>query len=431
MPGKQLNSQSQELVLKLLHYFEMEKENGGPLVPINCVQERVSEALGISLSTVSRIKHKSNRCEGSIPAKKPRNCRKPKTSDLDEPIKMEVRNTVYNMYKQKKHVTLCSLREELEAKEILQISTMSLRTLLLHLGFKYKAENNRKVLMERSNIVAKRSFFLRKYRANKVSSHPSSVVFLDETWIYAKGNARKSWQDDSTASVRKPGGFEGKRFIVLHAGTRDGFINDCSLLFASKSKLLDYHGEMNSELFSKWVKESLIPNLEEPSIIIMDNAPYHSVQAEKQPTSAWKKSNISEWLMHKGIPYEEGITKQEMLQIAKRHKEEVTYVIDELLREHGHEVLRLPPYHCQFNAIELVWAKAKTYYDKNIGRDGYGDDKVLNMWKEALLTCTPNIWSNCVEHTDRVIEEWYQRDVLIEDVTEIRINLDESSSDSE
>jgi len=25
----------------------------------------------------------------------------------------------------------------------------------------------------------------------------------------------------------------------------------------------------------------------------------------------------------------------------------------------GHEVIRLPPYHCQYNPIELIWAQVK------------------------------------------------------------------------
>ena len=35
------------------------------------------------------------------------------------------------------------------------------------------------------------------------------------------------------------------------------------------------------------------------------------------------------------------------------------YAIDELIRENGHEVLRLPPYHPDFNAIELIWSQLK------------------------------------------------------------------------
>ena len=33
--------------------------------------------------------------------------------------------------------------------------------------------------------------------------------------------------------------------------------------------LMDYHGEMNAEMVTKWCDEKLIPNLKEPSPIII------------------------------------------------------------------------------------------------------------------------------------------------------------------
>ena len=35
------------------------------------------------------------------------------------------------------------------------------------------------------------------------------------------------------------------------------------------------------------------------------------------------------------------------------------YELDVLANEMGHEVIRLPPYHCQYNPIELLWAQIK------------------------------------------------------------------------
>lgn len=43
------------------------------------------------------------------------------------------------------------------------------------------------------------------------------------------------------------------------------------------------------------------------------------------------------------IAFDEKLLKAELLQLAKMNKKENIYVIDELIRQHGHEVLRLPP----------------------------------------------------------------------------------------
>lgn len=44
---------------------------------------------------------------------------------------------------------------------------------------------------------------------------------------------------------------------------------------------------------------------------------------------------------------------------------EKEYRINTLAQTHGHEVLRLPPYFCIFNPIEMVWAQLKTNVRKN------------------------------------------------------------------
>lgn len=285
--------------------------------------------------------------------------------------------------------------------------------------------------MEKPEISALRAEFLRKYMKNANSDYSRQLVFLDETWIFSKGSKQRSWQDDSKKSVRKPGGYDGKRFIILHAGHKGGFVPNASLIFATNSKLADYHGDMNAEKFIKWVTEKLIPNLEEPSLVIMDNASYHSTEIEKQPTSSWTRPAIITWLQKHNIPYEAELLKPELLYLAKCNKKPKTYVVDELLRENGHEVLRLPPYHCQFNAIEMIWADSKTYYNTHIGETGYGDEKVIEMWKEALNKCTANIWQAKIEHTDKLIREQFEKEKIVLDYPEFIINLNEADSDTD
>ncbi|KAK9744531.1 hypothetical protein QE152_g7686 [Popillia japonica] len=112
------------------------------------------------------------------------------------------------MYKERKHVTLQSLKDQLKTKEIVSLSRQSLATLLKDIGFKFRKEDNRRALVERHYVALMRSVFLKKYMDNLSSSTPRPVVFLDETWIYSKGNKGKSWQDDSVKSVRKPEGYD-------------------------------------------------------------------------------------------------------------------------------------------------------------------------------------------------------------------------------
>jgi transposase len=58
---------------------------------------------------------------------------------------------------------------------------------------------------------------------------------------------------------------------------------------------------MNSVIFSKWVEEQLVPALPPKSLVVMDNASFHSAIKEgtKAPTSATRKGGIQKWLKDK------------------------------------------------------------------------------------------------------------------------------------
>ncbi|KAJ3661523.1 hypothetical protein Zmor_005917 [Zophobas morio] len=143
-----------------------------------------------------------------------------------------------------KNITLNTLNAELKRKQIVHMSVSSLRRLLFLIDFKYKKDDNRIVLMEKPHIAGQRTRFLRKYKENLESDFKRDVIFLDETWIFSKRNAIKSWQDGSSKSMKRPQGYDGKRYIVLDAGGKTGFVENSELIFASKSNPLDYHGEI-------------------------------------------------------------------------------------------------------------------------------------------------------------------------------------------
>jgi hypothetical protein len=89
-----------------------------------------------------------------------------------------------------------------------------------------------------------------------------------------------------------------------------------SLIFVAGTKSGDYHDSMKGENFEHWMSTQLLPNLEEPSVIVMDNASYHSVLVEKPRTQSWRKDEIIAWLQEMGIPFAEGSFKAELLNLA-------------------------------------------------------------------------------------------------------------------
>lgn len=148
MPGKRLDTNQQRFVLNLISYFRQAFEHGGPLLPLNCIQEvrayfvelylhwkiifhninecqlqRVANALGISIQTVGSCLKKrvaspeapptdppiaetpaAQSPPSAVPSARPSGSKrkattfpytprkKRKTNDLPNSCKMEIRN---------------------------------------------------------------------------------------------------------------------------------------------------------------------------------------------------------------------------------------------------------------------------------------------------------------------------------------------------
>ncbi|CAH2101814.1 unnamed protein product [Euphydryas editha] len=221
--------------------------------------------------------------------------------------------------------------------------------------------------MERYDIIAWRARYIERMRKNRlIEKRP--VVYLDETYIHPTYHAKSCWQSAEEDGLLISDS-AGKRLIIANAGSENGFVPNALLIFRSQSQSVDYHDDMNATNFLKWMTEMVVPYLPEKSLVVMDNAPYHCTQINRAPTMSNLKSELQEWLKEKNIFFEESWTKPVLYDIIKKNKVPPVYAIDELLRQHNHEVVRLPPYHCDLNPIEKIWSLAKRRVaDKNVAQ---------------------------------------------------------------
>ena len=219
--------------------------------------------------------------------------------------------------------------------------------------------------MERPDITEWRHRFLRAIRKHRQDGR--TIVYSDETWVNVGHVRNKTWQDSTiktyrqsfleglSTGLKQPSG-KGERLIITHAGTPDGgFIPNAELIFRAKKQDGDYHGEMNSELYEHWFTTKLIPNIPPNSIIVLDNAPYHTAKVELLPRKGWKKQNIRDWLTSKNIAWDGDMIIAELLKLVEPHRKKYdARRLDKIANEAGHTILWLPPYHCELNIIELV-----------------------------------------------------------------------------
>ncbi|KAJ0176047.1 hypothetical protein K1T71_008221 [Dendrolimus kikuchii] len=267
--------------------------------------------------------------------------------------------------------------------------------------------------MEHRDIALARCNFLRSAKSIAVWNN---VIFVDETWLNANHTVGKIWTDNTPHSSTKGLSGKGKRLIIFHAGSMKGFVPNCLLAFKSK-KNVEYYEEMNF-----------------PSTIIMYNAPYHSIQISKPPTSSSKKVDIVKWLNDNNIVADMSMLKVELLHLVAINKPaRPKSVLHEMAKEAGHNVMRLPPYHCQYNAIELIWAQMKSYAARKNISPPFTANKMLSLLQEACDSVTAANWESVVLRTKNLIFAGWDRDIDIDAVidNQIIINTGDSTDDDE
>lgn len=336
-----------------------------------------------------------------------------------------IRRKVHEFYSAKKEVpTVKKLLEVLKTEINYTGQRESLRKLLHKVGFRFKkSQSNRKVLMERNEISAWRAKYLHAVDKNNKSPQPRPLIYLDETYIHSSHTSGKCWQGEGEDGVLEPVS-KGQRYIIVHAGGDTGFVTNALLVFKSNTKSGDYHDEMNSTNFKKWVIEKLVPNLREPSIIVMDNAPYHRICVNKVPNTNSLKKDMQLWLTQNKIDYGENLTKPQLLEIIKRNKPE------KILEDNRHKCLYLPPYHCDLNPIELIWSTMKRKVaDVNIE---HKNAEIPRLVREAFDAITVHEWAQHCKHVRRLEGEYLKHDLYLDKPFIIEVVSDtETESDSD
>ncbi|KAH8038877.1 hypothetical protein HPB51_003899 [Rhipicephalus microplus] len=367
------------------------------------VQSVVSEDTGISPRTVAKLKAERLRGPLVSPKKRAREHVRqegdPNTGQCDKSCQRRRR--------------LAELHENHLVKDI---------------GFTFAKRKRNLALIKRSDIIAWRRRYLRAIK--KFRGQGRCIIYLDETWVNAGHTKEYVWQDTTvkssqdaflkglTTGLAAPSG-KGARLILAHAGSSaTGYIKGAADYFRAKKRgSADYHFEMDGRYFEEWFTDKLLPNIPPNTVIVMDNAPYHSVALEKAPTKSTRKADIQLWLTKKGVPWSEDMVRAELLERSQKiNTPSIVYRIDTQAATHGHEVLRVPLYHCEFNPIELVWSQVKGYIAAR--NTCFTLAEVEKLLPEVLASVKHEKWQNCCAHVEQVEAEAWERDMIVDNEIE-------------
>lgn len=122
----------------------------------------------------------------------------------------------------------------------------------------------------------------------------------------------------------------------------------------------DYHNVFNSGKFLPWWKTQLLPNLSQPSLIIIDDAKYHCKYPDDIPRFNRKKAALIAFCDSRNIPVASTDTVPMLRAKVKEQVQSKEKLLVELFAEaEGHHVLFTPLCYSDFQPMELLWANVK------------------------------------------------------------------------
>lgn len=360
--GKALDARERQLVARLKHYFDQERQ-AGPFVTTKDPAGRVAAALGIGLRTVKEILSTYHRT-GTVSEPALEHKGKPPYR-IQPAFETVIRQRIRELNRQGYHVSIRTLAIWF-SQHYEEITGATLWRTLQRLGFVYGPSRHRSGLKERDDVLVARRAYLRSKLANRKrhGGMRRPEVYVDETYVNVNHSISRTWYcEDEGPWVQKPAG-KGPRLIIVDAITAAGWVPGARLVFPAKRRTGDYHGQMNFDNFQKWFRESLLPNIPARSLIVMDNASYHNVYEEGAfyPTTATRKADLQSWLVtnHPEVS-QEAMLKAELLAVCQDLCEEPAYALDVLAEESGHQILRTPQYHPELQPIEDCWGVVKNH----------------------------------------------------------------------
>lgn len=433
------NSTARKLIFRCYEFWRTRE----PERTVEDTAAFVADMLGIGSRTVFTVKKEAQAAGGVLTTpsrKRPRNSEKKRRSALYDSFTLNaLRSCVHDFFRRNEIPTVAKITNEFsERTSDPSLKAWTVRRLLREIGFKREKRSRNSLLLDREDILAWRHQFLRDIQRFREENR--QIFYLDETWVTAGHTTSTVWTDTTvkssadafrrglTTGLKQPSG-KGQRVIVTHIGSKDGFVDGCLDVFRGK-KTGDYHEEMDGPRFESWF-DGVLRRLPSGSVIVMDNASYHSRRNEAVPTTSSLKATITEWLDSKGIQYGAGMTKKQLLEIVARVKPRfISYRVDMAAEKAGFVVLRLPPYHCEFNPIELIWAQVKNAVAA--ANTTFNITHVEQLLKDKVAEVTAEHWREAVKHVQTLEAKFQQAIYGSDHIEPIVITLeedDESTSD--
>ena len=359
-------------------------------------------------------------------------------------------------HKKGQAVTVRKIRNHLRNDHHLSISRGQVHYTMKKLGLHYQPLKARRRNMNSFRPERIREYIIGydKIKRKITSGEKWVFVFTDESYIHENHHTEKSYFINGKNIEINRSFSRGRRLIILHAITKDGPLAEidpatnkpalgrlkwtgktphpiredgdlltCETLWPADTHTGDYHDNMRSDIFLKWVNERLIPTFKrvypgQKMCLVLDNAPYHH-KREIGSLQGVSKSKIIELMIEDAVkeielpftdsrwnyyqdgndndffdrgetvevsfdPTEQeeraGVNKPRVANVKELQFAYLKWIkvnkpqkllcsFETRMNEEGYEILWTPPYCPKLQPIEMFWAAGKNHvanlYDSN------------------------------------------------------------------
>jgi transposase len=311
----------------------------------------------------------------------------------------------------------------------------------------------RKNMVPDETLALKRHQYLVEFMNNRGKPPDSRLreVYLDESYIHEHyhRNYDSIWDPNDEQDVKfAKDPAKGRRYCFAAAirgpnprvasptgDDRAGVVPGTRWAFCPQKKedhKGDYHKVFKASNFLQWWKESLLPNLKEPSVIMLDNAKYHKTRPLGTPAvDKMKKEEVALYMRQQygGLIDERRSVKDLKAELRSWIEKNIPMEVVSSAEALGHKVLFTPPFHSDLQPIELVWARVKG----NVGRQYSKDSNLTIIYGRLMKEFDPLDSDEGRSFVEKVINHCYERaksmydDMDKEEVDEASITDDDGT----
>ncbi|CAF3663608.1 unnamed protein product [Rotaria sordida] len=328
----------------------VERERGGCLIPLNNVNDRIKSILGISMSSVERLKREMREQERDM---------------------LEKQNELIQLQKK--------LDQEKQNKEDAAIrATLRLRN----------PRTRSSSTSSSSSVTATSNFTLTTFMPVAKSSRKRG--HSGRPPIILTENQKENVRDTGVGRLRQSSG-KGSRLVSSALMGNSGFHGSSIDIFETTEKNC-----MDSSHFLAWIDRTACLLRNEfgkytKIVFVINNAPWHNrlTNDTMPPKRSWRKEYIIQWLNAHNINIPVKAAKTELLEIPMKNLPEKRYEIDEAAKKYNVDILR------NSHSTKACKKTAKKNVHSNFG--------LRAPYKLPL-----NENDLCEQHRTEIENEWYR-----------------------